>query len=69
MDAAERARERQQLSLIHILTGMSEDKDAINFDKEYGADTIKQIETFVTDRVTGINERSEGQAKDDVRCV
>ena len=48
------------------MAGMSEDKDAINFDEEYFAETIKKIETFVIDRVTGINERSEGQAKDDV---
>ena len=45
---------------------MSEDRDAINFDEEYFAETIKKIEAFVTGRVTGINERSEGQAKDDV---
>ena len=55
--------------MMRQMTGMSEDKDAVNFDKEYFADTIKQIETFVTDRVTGINERSEGQAKDDVNEI
>ncbi len=49
--------------MMRQMTGMSEDKDAINFDKEYFADTIKQIETFVTDRVTGINERLRGTGK------
>ena len=55
--------------MMRQMAGMSEDKDAINFDKEYFADTIKQIGTFVTDRVTGINERSDGQAKDDTNEI
>lgn len=67
--ARERALHAVLVSMMRQMTGMSEDKDAINFDKEYFADTIKQIETFVTDRVTGINERSEGQAKDDVNEI
>ena len=48
------------------MAGMREDKDAINFDEEYFVETIKEIEAFVTERVTGINDRSEGQAKDDI---
>ena len=67
--ARERALHAVLVSMMRQMTGMSEDKDAINFDKEYFADTIKQLETFVTDRVTGINERSEGQAKDDVNEI
>ena len=67
--ARERALHAVLVSMMRQMTGMSEDKDAINFDKEYFADTIKQIETFVTDRVTGINERSEGQAKDNVNEI
>ena len=67
--ARERALHAVLVSMMRQMTGMGEDRDAINFDKEYFADTIKQIETFVTDRVTGINERSEGQAKDDVNEI
>ena len=64
--ARERALHAVLISMMRQMAGMSEDKDAINFDEEYFAETIKKIETFVIDRVTGINERSEGQAKDDV---
>ncbi|MGM9649491.1 MAG: helicase-related protein [Butyricicoccaceae bacterium] len=64
--ARERALHAVLISMIRQMAGMSEDKDAINFDEKYFAETIKKIETFVIDRVTGINERSEGQAMDDV---
>lgn len=64
--ARERALHAVLISMMRQMAGMSEDKDAINFDEEYFAETIKKIEAFVIDRVTGINERSEGQAKDDV---
>ena len=68
VDAADRAACESAIKDVEAQV-KGEDKDAINFDKEYFADTIKQIETFVTDRVTGINERSEGQAKDDVNEI
>ena len=64
--ARERALHAVLISMMRQMAGMSEDKDAINFDEEYFAETIKKIEAFIIDRVTGINERSEGQAKDDV---
>ena len=62
--ARERALHAVLISMMRQMAGMSEDKDAINFDEEYFAETIKKIETFVIDRVTGINERSEGQIKE-----
>lgn len=67
--ARERALHTVLVSMMRQTAGTSEDKDAINFDKEHFADTIKQIEIFVTDKVTGTNERSEGQAKDDVNEI
>ena len=46
-----------------------DDKDAINFDKEYFEDTIREIEGFVINRVKGINSRADGQAKDDIEEI
>ena len=51
------------------MTGMREDKDAINFDEEYFADAINQIEQFVIKRIEGINNRANGQAKDSIEEV
>src|SRR5699024_4362563 len=64
--ARERALHAVLISMMRQMTGMSEDKDAINFDEAYFAETIKKIEMFVTGRVAGINKRSDGQAKDDI---
>ena len=62
----ERALHAVLISIMRQMTGMSEDKDAINFDKEYFEDTIRKIEGFVIERVKGINSRADGQAKDDI---
>ena len=64
--ARERALHAVLISILRQISGMGEDKDAINFDEEYLADAIKKIERFVLSRVSGINERSEGQAKDNI---
>ena len=64
--ARERALHAVLISMMRQMTGMSEDKDAINFDKEYFEETIRKIEGFVIERVKGINTRADGQAKDDV---
>ncbi len=64
--ARERALHAVLISMMRQMTGMSEDKDAINFDKEYFEDAIREIECFVIERVKGINSRSDGQAKDDI---
>lgn len=64
--ARERALHAVLISMMRQMTGMSEDKDAINFDKEYFEDTIRKIEDFVIERVKGINSRADGQAKDDI---
>lgn len=64
--ARERALHAVLISMMRQMTGMSEDKDAINFDKEYFEDAIREIECFVIERVKGIKSRSDGQAKDDI---
>lgn len=64
--ARERALHAVLISMMRQMTSMSEDKDAINFDKEYFEDAIREIECFVIERVKGINSRSDGQAKDDI---
>lgn len=64
--ARERALHAVLISMMRQMAGMSEDKDAINFDKEYFEDTIREIESFVIERVKGINSRADGQAKDDI---
>lgn len=64
--ARERALHAVLISMMRQMTGMSEDKDAINFDKEYFEDAIREIEGFVIDRVKGINSRADGQTKDDI---
>ena len=64
--ARERALHAELISIMRQMTGMSEDKDAINFDKEYFEETIRKIEGFVIERVKGINSRADGQAKDDI---
>lgn len=64
--ARERALHAVLISMMRQMAGMSEDEDAINFDKEYFKDTIQEIEGFVIERVKGINSRTDGQAKDDI---
>ena len=64
--ARERALHAVLISMMRQKVGMSEDKDAINFDKEYFEDTIREIERYVIERVNGINSRTDGQTKDDI---
>ena len=64
--ARERALHAVLISMMRQKVGMSDDKDAINFDKEYFEDTIREIERYVIERVNGINSRADGQTKDDI---
>ncbi|MCI6228402.1 MAG: DEAD/DEAH box helicase [Clostridiales bacterium] len=64
--ARERALHAVLISMMRQKVGMSEDKDAINFDKEYFEDTLQEIERYVIERVNGINSRTDGQTKDDI---
>lgn len=64
--ARERALHAVLVAMMRQLTSLSEDKDAIQFDEGYFEESIRKIEAFIVDRIGGINERAEGQAKDDV---
>ena len=67
--ARERGLHAILISMLRQKAGLSEDKDAVMFDSEYFKDQISQIESFILDRVEGINARSEGQAKDSVKEI
>ena len=67
--ARERALHSVLIAMMRQKVGLSEDKDAVNFDNEYYAETIQEIEKFIIDRITGINSRSDNEAKDDVHEV
>ncbi|MCR3922072.1 MAG: helicase-related protein [Firmicutes bacterium] len=67
------ARERALHAVLAAMTrhraGLSEDRDAINFDKESFADMIADIEAFIIDRIKSINIRADNGLKDDVSVV
>lgn len=67
--ARERALHAVLTAIIRKECGLTHDKDAALFDKNYYADTITQITNFVLDRISGINDRTEGHAKDDIEEV
>lgn len=64
--ARERALHSVLTAMLRQKAGLREDKDAINFDKEYFADIITEIEKFIVERVDGINTRSGGEVSDKV---
>lgn len=45
-------------------TGLCEDKDANNFDKEYFADIIVEIESYIENRIQNINSRADNGMRD-----
>lgn len=67
--ARERALHAILVAMLRQKVGMSEDKDAMQFDQEYFNQQIQEIETFVLDRITGINDRAENKLKDDLNQV
>ena len=67
--ARERALHAVLTAMMRQKAGLSEDKDAINFDNGYYAESIQEIEKFVIERINGINSRADGQAKNDVEEV
>lgn len=67
--ARERALHSVLIAMMRQMSGMGEDKDAINFDKEYFEENIKKIENFIIERIKGINNRANGQVKDDISEV
>lgn len=67
--ARERALHAVVTAIIRQRTGLCEDKDAVNFDKEYLKDVIADVETFIIDRIKSINDRADNGLKDDIADV
>lgn len=64
--ARERALHAVLVAMMRQLTDLRQDKDAIRFDEESFDESIKTIETFIVERIKSINDRADGQAKDDI---
>lgn len=67
--ARERALHAVLISMLRHKTGLSEDKDAINFDYEYYERTISEIESFIIDRIEKINGRIKGLGSENIDQV
>ena len=67
--ARERALHAVLTAMFRQRTGLKEDKDAANFDREYFADDIDAIKTFIVERIRDINIRADNGLKDDVDDV
>ena len=67
--ARERALHSVLTAMMRQKASLSEDKDAIFFDKEYYADIIDEIERFVFKRIEGINARTDFQASEDTEEI
>lgn len=67
--ARERALHAVIATLLRNKASMAEDNAANLFDKEYFAQYIREIETYVTDRVKGINARADVDLRDDIADV
>lgn len=67
--ARERALHAVVTAIIRQRIGLCEDKDAVNFDKEYFEDVIADVESFVIGRIKSINDRADHGLKDDIEDV
>jgi superfamily II DNA/RNA helicase len=67
--ARERALHAVVTSIIRQRTGLSEDKDAIYFDKDFFADAAREAEQFILDRIKQINIRAKSGLDDDIADV
>lgn len=67
--ARERALHAVLTAILRQRAGLSEDKDAANFDKEYFTDIITDIKAFIIERIRSINVRAANGMKDDIKDV
>lgn len=67
--ARERALHAVLTAMIRQRAGLSEDRDAVNFDKDLFAGMIADIEAFIINRIKSINVRADNGMKDDVPDV
>ena len=64
--ARERALHAVLTAILRQKAGLNQDKDAINFDKEYLSDIIAEIENFIADRIRSISARANNGMRDDI---
>ena len=67
--ARERALHAVLTAMLRQRTSLSEDKDAIKFDREYYSDIIAEIEEYIISRIQSINARAGTGMKDDISDV
>lgn len=67
--ARERALHAVVTAMIRQRTELVEDKDAINFDKDYFVDAVQETEQFILERITQINTRANNELEDDIKDV
>lgn len=64
--ARERALHAVIASMLRQKESLTRDSDADYFDEEAFEHTIKEIKSFILDRIKGINERADTQLRDDL---
>lgn len=67
--ARERALHAVLVAVVRQRAGLSDDKDAANFDKDYYADMISDVEAFIIERIRSINLRAATGMKDNLEDV
>lgn len=67
--ARERALHAILVSMLRHRVGLGEDRDAINFNKDYYSNDIQAIEDFILKRITHINERTDKKLREDLEEV
>jgi len=67
--ARERALHAVVTAMIRQRTELAQDKDAINFDKDYFVDAVRETEQFILERIKQINNRADNELEDDIKDV
>ena len=64
--ARERALHAVITTLFRHMASLTDDKDADYFDADQFADEIQKVQTYVIDRIRGINARADSELRDDI---
>ncbi len=67
--ARERALHAVITTLLRHMASLTDDKDAARFNMDRFMDKIQKVETYVTDRIRGINARADSELGDDITDV
>jgi hypothetical protein len=65
--ARDRAIHAVMVSMMRHIYGLSEDADAVNFDKD--SDDVKKIESYILDRIREVNLRSDFEFSDETDYI